>query len=157
MRNHQNAPQTEPLAATGHSPAARLQQGGGLCPRGTHGRRQPEEHSCQYRERRRESQHTPIHAEIQEDLILLRADKGHKHPAYRERQEQSTNRASDRKQKAFGEQFANHSPTRRSKGPADGDLPLSCTGAGEHQVRQVGACNEQHQSGDSEQQPKRRL
>src|SRR5438876_165381 len=157
LRNDQNAPEAKALASSRHSAAAGLQQGGRLRARGTHGRRQPKGDSGQHGECSRESQQAPVHSEIQEDLTLRRADEGDKQPAYRKRQKQPANGASDCEQKAFREQIANHSPTRGSKRSPDGYLAFASTGAGQHQVRQVRARDEQDQSGNSEQQPKRRL
>ncbi len=157
LRNDQNAPETEALTASRHSAAAGLQQRGRLRARGTHGRSKPEGDRRQHRERSRESQQAPIHPEIQEDLTLRRADERHKQAAYRERQKEPANRASHCEQKAFRKQIANHSPTRGSQRSPDGYLAFASTGACQHQVRQVGAGNEQDESGNAEEQPQGRL
>ena len=117
----------------------------------------PKETVVRAASRSRKCQDAPIHSEIQKNLILLRADESHKHAANRERQKQSADRPGGREQQAFRKQLANHSPTRGSERPADGDLPFASAGACEHQVRQVGASDEQDQAGDSQEQPQGRL
>ena len=102
LGNDEDASKAKPLPASGRSPAARLQQGGRLRARGADSRGESEGDGCEEGKPGGERQHAPVHAKVQENLILLRADEGHKHPAYRERQKQSANRACGREQKAFG-------------------------------------------------------
>ena len=48
-------------------------------------------------------------------------------------------------------QLAQHAAARCAQGHANGELTLTRAGAGEHQVGQIGAGDEQHQAGDGQQ------
>ena len=76
-------------------------------------------------------------------------------PAEGLRQRDAERCSAEREQSAFDEQLPQHTAARCAKRHADGHLTLTRVGAGEHQVGQIGAGDEQHQPGDGEQQLQR--
>ena len=60
-------------------------------------------------------------------------------------------------QQALRQQLTDDAPARRADREANGDLALARGGARQHQVREVGARDQQHQAGRRQQQPERRL
>ena len=66
-------------------------------------------------------------------------------------------RADGRKQQAFGQHLPDDASSRCANRQPDGDLALADGCPREHQVREIGAGDEQHDAGGREQQPQRRL
>src|SRR5262249_17157222 len=94
--------------------------------------------------RGREGEYPPIHAEIEEDLAVRGADEGDKKTADGKGQEQSAKRASRSQEKTLGQKFANHSSARGAESETDGDLVVTGAGAGQHQVCEVRARNQEN-------------
>src|SRR5205807_5471882 len=63
----------------------------------------------------------------------------------------------ERQEDTLGKEFAYHSNARRSEREPDGDLLFPSPRAREHQIRKVGTGNQQDESRNSPQQPKRRF
>ncbi len=61
----------------------------------------------------------------------------------------------DGEERGFDEELAKKARACGSEGHADGDLALASAGAGEHEVGEVGAGDEEDETGDAEEDPER--
>ena len=104
---------------------------------------------------RGEEQHSPVGDDGEMDGVLAGVERRDEQPAEGLRQRDAERCSAEREQAAFDEQLPQHAAARCAEGHADGHLTLPRAGAGEHQVGEVGAGDEQHQPGDGEQQLQR--
>ena len=103
----------------------------------------------------REREDAPVEGEVEEQAILIGREKQDEKAAQPPGHEQANGRADDREEQAFGEHLTDDPPPRGSDCQADADLALARRRPREHEVRQVGARDEQDEPRDAEQDPQR--
>src|SRR5207248_1951330 len=92
-------------------------------------------------------------AETYEHGTVFGGKKGDEAAAQELGQGDPESRAEAGEQQTFGEQLADKARPRRSDRLADGKLALAHAGAGEQQVSDIGAGDEEHQAGGGEKDP----
>ena len=120
---------------------------------GVQRRRQPADDAGQRRDRQREQQHR----RVERDLGFI-GNRVRRHERQDRREPRVSQRRADhaggqRQEQALGEQLSNQPPPARAERHADGHLALPRARARQHQVRDVGAGDEQEQRHRAEQHP----
>ncbi len=128
--------------------ADRIDAGGAHC-----GKRSKDD-AGEPRDRGGEEQHAPVGDDGKLNRILAGIERWNQKAAEWLRQGDAERRSAEREQAALDKQLRGDAAARCSEGHADGHLALAGAGAGEHQIGEVGAGDEQHQSGDGEQELK---
>ena len=145
----------EALAAAGASALAGLERADRVDAGGAHRGKGAKDDAGEPRDRGGEEQHAPVGDDGEMNRILAGVERRNQQAAQGLRERDAERRSAEGKQAALDEQLRGDAAARCSEGHADGHLALAGAGAGEHQVGQVGAGDEQDQSGDGEQELKR--
>ena len=151
MCRDKRAPQAE--ASVGHSPSAGLHRRRRAVARRAHGRRLPEDDRGRHSERAREGHHPPIRRQIEEEPVGIGADERHEKPAERSREQRAEAGADRSDEQALGRQLAHDAAARGTDREPHRNLALARAGPRQHQVCDVRACDEEHQTRHRQQHP----
>ena len=144
LRDHQHATQAlAPAVARAAAPAF-LEHAVQIDRRGVHRRRQPEQQSGQQRYDQREHHDRRIDPDLIRPGEIARVERGHR-PDAPEGQPQAQHAAGEREQQALGQELAHESLPAGSQRGAHRDLLRPRGRAGEQQVGDVGAGDQQHE------------
>ena len=119
---------------------------------GPPGRDQAEQEGGQHGDAEGEGQDMGIEAHRQPGARHDQAEQEAQDPA---RHEQAERAPEQRQEQALREQLPHQAATAGAEGEADRDLPLPARGAGQEQVADVGAGDQQHQADDRHQDRQR--
>jgi hypothetical protein len=138
--------------------AAFLERGAEIGPRTLQRGDEAEQNARHGRGQNGEGQNAPIQADQRAFLTHTR-QVGCVHTEERANSHDAENAARGRarqgQQDAFGEELADDASASGADGDADGDLPAACHGAGQQQVGDVGAGDQQHETDRAHQTQKR--
>ena len=110
---------------------------------GAHGGERAKDDAGEPRDRGGEEQHAPVGDDRKMNRVLAGVERRNQKAAQGLRERDAQRRSAEREQAAFDEQLRGDAAARCSEGHADGHLALARAGAGQHQVGEVGAGDEQ--------------
>ena len=157
LQDDEAAPEPESFARVGGAAAGRSHSGAGRRTGGADGRHQAEQHAGDDRERRREREDPPVERQRNEHPVGLGGKKINERLTEPLRQHRAADGPAGSNQQALGEHLTHDACSRRADGETNRDFALAGGCPGEHQVRQVGAGNQQDERARRQQQPQRRL
>src|ERR1039457_6221517 len=117
------------------------------------GRDEPEEHAGENGEGRGEAEGPPIPAELQEYGVVNGVEEGDQAAAQDLSEHGADSAADDGQQQAFREQLPDEAPAGGSDGEPDGEFALANASTRQEEIGEVGAGDQQHQSGNGHEQP----
>ena len=147
--------QQKAIPACSHPAAARLHRNSRVGARGLHCRSQPEEHASENREAAAKPSTRQSGVSSHKNVVVLRAEKRHQHPAHNLRQHRARDRSQARQQQTLCQQLAHQPGSRRSQRQPQRHFPLAHARPRQHQIGQVRAGDQQHQPRQCQQQPQR--
>ncbi len=119
------------------------------------GGHQAEDDAGERRNGRGKREHAPVDAEIKLRGVVVNGQEPKNGFAQCPCQCETGRRASERQHQAVTQRLADEPQTGGAECKADGELALARTGAGQHEIAQIGAGDQQDESGNSQQQPER--
>ena len=96
-------------------------------------------------------------AMVRVNRVLARVQRIHQRPAQRLREGNAERGADHRQQRALQQHLSQHPATRSAKRHANGHFALFAARPRQHQVGEIRAGNQQHQSGDGQKKLQRRV
>ena len=115
-------------------------------------RNQPEHDAGQHRDHEREHQHTAIGSEVESEVERQRRLKREQQIRAPQREQHAEPATRECQQHALGDELRDEPPAARPERKADADFAAPCSRAGEHQARDVGARDQQHERDHDQQQ-----
>ena len=146
---------TQPVTPGPHRPPARAERALETRSRRAERGHEPEQERARDRAHEREAEHAEIDARLLEPRNTLRTHRQHR-PQERERQPESGRHAGERQHSRLREQLAHETAASRPERGPDRQLPSADGAAGDEQVGDVGAGDEEHEHARTQQQEEER-